>query len=110
MKIYWNIVDQILNETESTAQQLFDWMNDPEVMGHHFPCTSGHPYLDKYSFVEAGIFGDEVSVDEWPDSEFEIYVPEIAACVEIYDFWSDWCSNDQFRANMRRDFKRRYKL
>lgn len=111
MKLNWHLVDQILSETKSSAQQLLEWMNDPEVRDHHFPCTSGHLYLDEYTFVQAIMFDDNTSISVWNDNvEIEITVPQIAEGVGIYDFWSKWCINSKFRTDMRGDFKRRYHI
>ena len=113
MRINWKIVDQLLAITESTAQQLLDWMNDADVMDCVYPCSEGYEYLEKYSLIEADEFdSNEVAMEDFPDDDdtIEIYIPEIAEEVGIYDFWDDWRKDDQFRANMRRNFKRRYDL
>ena len=115
MKIKWNIVDQILDITGSTPKQLLDWMSDSDVMDFSFPCSAGELYLGMYSFVEADIYDyEEVSLgDMGIDDEIEVFVTEIAEDVDIYHFWEMWRSDldgGKFRANMRRNFKRRYEL
>jgi len=111
MNIRWDIVDEILRITGSHDQQLLDWLSDPDVMDCVFPCSCGELYLGMYSFLEADIYDESVTLgDAYGDDEMEVLVPDIAEEVGIYEFWDEWRSDDRFRANMRRNFKRRYSL
>ena len=111
MKIRWHLIDELLALTSSTAQELFDWLNNPKTMRWEFPCNEGFEYLDKWSlhisYENDYDYTDEVILNE---EDLEIYIPDIATNVSVFSFWEDFRVSEDFRADMNAKFKERYNL
>ena len=108
----WHLVDQLLAETCSTAQELLDWLSDPYVMMYRFPCNCGHKYLGKWSLYALEDWecddANKITVDE---GSYQIYFPDIGDCADIYSFWNSWRLTDpDYRDRMTKLFKERYSL
>lgn len=115
-RIKWKVVDKILEETESTPQQLLEWLEwgfeNIESHCHNYICVK-KLYLDKYFLDTAEFKGYRDNSEK----RIYIYLPRILTREDRWgeEFtpattWTNLRDNLEFRNEMVRRFKKHYKL
>jgi hypothetical protein len=112
-KIKWARVTKFLKVTNSTPQQLLDWLEEGFKNKHAFICNS-NLYLGKYYLYDSVVrddVGNDIIVKNGYYNRTHCYVPTlITNTLFMANLWNSLNTDKEFRKDMIDKFKKHYKL